>query len=554
LLIYRYAAQETFVVGASLQVAQFLPVVADFSAQPSFRQLAREFGAVLCDGSKAEPNPANLIDRFALKQDPSRHPFFQVTFSARKSGLGSSAPPTLFVGNTQAGLDLHLELVGDSQLRLSYNKDLFESGTAERMLEHLQRLIAGADDDIDRPAAQLPMLTDRELHEHLVQRNQTDRDFPRKCLHELVEAVAENVPDEIAVIHGEDQLSYGEFNARANQVARYLRTRGVGRSSRVGICLPRSLDFAIALLGVLKAGGTCVPLDPKYPNERLTLMLADVAAPIVLTEPSLLQATAPTGTQVLYLSQVRQALAKQPRTNPAVGSIPSDIAYIIYTSGSTGRPRGVLLPHAGLANYTQAAAQSFELRPGDRMLQFCSISFDAAVEEIFATWVSGATLVFRMDEVSLEPGEFLGWVAEQRITVMDLPTAYWHEWVYTMPGLAKKVPSGIEVGDCWGRKSLSRSVFHLAQAGRQPREMDQYLRSSGSQCGCDRLRTEAVARGTSSCRPSDRASGGQCPRISARCKSESCARGGAGRVAHWGPRRGSGVSQPAAIDRTEIHS
>jgi amino acid adenylation domain-containing protein len=187
--------------------------------------------------------------------------------------------------------------------------------------------------------------------------------------------------------------------------------------------------------------------------ERLTVMLADVAAPIVLTEPSLLQATAPTGTQVLYLSQVRQALAKQPRTNPAVGSIPSDIAYIIYTSGSTGRPRGVLLPHAGLANYTQAAAQSFELRPGDRMLQFCSISFDAAVEEIFATWVSGATLVFRMDEVSLEPGEFLGWVAEQRITVMDLPTAYWHEWVYTMPGLAKKVPSGLRLVIVGGEKA-----------------------------------------------------------------------------------------------------
>jgi non-ribosomal peptide synthetase component F len=173
----------------------------------------------------------------------------------------------------------------------------------------------------------------------------------------------------------------------------------------------------------------------------------------VLTEPGLLKAPVPSGTQVLHLSQLRDQLAQESRSNPSVGSIPNDIAYIIYTSGSTGRPRGVLLPHAGLANYTQAAAESFELRPGDRMLQFCSISFDAAVEEIFATWVAGATLVFRMDDVSLEPSEFLEWVSKQRVTVMDLPTAYWHEWVYAMPSLAQKVPSRLRLVIVGGEKA-----------------------------------------------------------------------------------------------------
>ncbi|MGB8832599.1 MAG: amino acid adenylation domain-containing protein [Candidatus Sulfotelmatobacter sp.] len=483
-LIYRYTAQESFAIGASPHGAQFLPVVVGFSSQPSFRQLASKVETVLWRSSEAGPVPANSIERFSVEPDPSRHPIFQVAFSAGQGNLGSFttpifAAPSLFAGATEAGLDLRLdfqlELSGDSQLWLRYNTDLFEAASAERMLDHMLRLIAGAIEDMDRPAAQLPMLTDRELHEHLIERNRTTGDFPRKCLHEMVEATAEKAAETIAAVHGDQQLSYSELNARANQVAHYLRKHGLGRNGRVGICLPRSLDFAVALLGVLKAGGTCVPLDPKYPSERLTLMLADVAAPIVLTEPGLLQATVPADTQVLHFSELRRALAKEPRTNSAVGSIPTDIAYIIYTSGSTGRPRGVLLPHAGLANYTQAAAGSFELRPGDRMLQFCSISFDAAVEEIFSTWVAGATLVFRRDDISLEPSEFLEWADEQRITVMDLPTAYWHEWVYAMPSLLEKVPSGVRLVIVGGEKASPEaySTWHR-QVGNRVRWINTY--------------------------------------------------------------------------------
>ena len=452
-LLYRYTAQERFVVGAAPGAARFLPVVADFSGQPSFRHLLRKFESALCAGSRAGTLPADLTERLLIEPDPSRHIIFQVALSAEGTTPESSVPPTVPVETLAAGLDLCLELSGNNKLRLAYNRSLFGPATAERMLSHMQRLLAGAIEHIDRSASELPMLTDRELHEHLVERNNTARDFPSGCLHELVEAIAAKAPEEIAVIHGEQQLTYGEFNARANQVAHYLSKRGVGRNSRVGICLQRSLDFAVALLGVLKAGGTCVPLDPKYPNDRLALMLADVEAPVVLTEPSLLKAPVPSGTQVLHLSQLRDQLAQESRSNPSVGSIPNDIAYIIYTSGSTGRPRGVLLPHAGLANYTQAAAESFELRPGDRMLQFCSISFDAAVEEIFATWVAGATLVFRMDDVSLEPSEFLEWVSKQRVTVMDLPTAYWHEWVYAMPTLAQKVPYRLRLVIVGGEKA-----------------------------------------------------------------------------------------------------
>lgn len=453
-LLHRYTAQDKFVVAAERGTGQLLPVVADFSGQPSFRHLLRRLEADISTGPKVGAVPSDLAGRLRIEPDPSRHPIFQVAFSAAigQAPVDSSSSSN---GTLATGLDLCLELAGNSQLslRLRYNQDLFERGTAARMLNHMQQLLAGAIEDIDRSPAQLPMLTDRELHEQLVERNNTARKYPQRCLHELVEAMAAMAPDEIAAVHAQEQLSYGELNTRSNQVAHYLGKRGVGRNARVGICLPRSLDFAVALLAVLKAGGTCVPLDPKYPNERLALMLDDVAAPIVVTERGLLRATVPDGTHVLYFSEERRAIAEEPRSNPTVGSLPSDIAYIIYTSGSTGRPRGVLLPHAGLANYTLAAVDLFELRPGDRMLQFCSISFDAAVEEIFATWAAGATLVFRMDDVSLEPSELLGWVAEQHITVMDLPTAYWHEWVYALRGLSQKVPPRLRLVIVGGEKA-----------------------------------------------------------------------------------------------------
>jgi amino acid adenylation domain-containing protein len=473
-LLHRYTAQEKFVIAARPGGGETLPVVADFSGRPTFRELVERLGAEVSAGRKAGAVPADLAHRLGIEPDASRHTIFQAAFSATpSSSLFSLTTSSISLWTSDqtsgAGLDLALEFAGES-LRLHYNQDLFEPATAVRMLGHLQQLLAGAIEDGRRSCAALPMLTDAELREHLVERNQTARNFPERCLHELVEDTAATLPNAIAVAHGREQLSYAEFNARANQMAHALRKRGVDRNVRVGVCLPRSLDFAIALLGVLKAGGTVVPLDPKYPEERLRFMLEDVAAPLVLTERGWLQAKIPAGTQVIELSAERKMIAAQPRSNPSAGSSavtpgvtsgaisnPSDIAYVIYTSGSTGRPRGVLLPHAGLANYTMGAVEMFGLQPGDRMLQFCSISFDAAIEEIFSAWASGATLVFLQDEVSLEPSELLGWAGQQRITVVDLPTAYWHEWVYALPNLKEKVPASLRLVIVGGEKSSAEA-------------------------------------------------------------------------------------------------
>ncbi|MFY9912426.1 MAG: amino acid adenylation domain-containing protein [Candidatus Sulfotelmatobacter sp.] len=462
-LLHRYTAQEKFAVGVGAGNGEFLPVVAEFCSQLSFRQLLLQLDAAVDNARKAEAFPPDLATRLGIVPDPSRHPIFQVAFSSVSPEVPST-PPDFSQAAAATRLDLHLEFLGGSApgLSLHYCQDLFERSTASRMLEHMQQLLAGAIEDINRSCAKLPMLTESELHEQLLTRNNTARSFPQRCLHELVEDMSARVPSETAVIYAQQQLSYGELNARANQVAHYLRKRGLNRNGRVGICLKRSVDFAVAILGVLKAAGVCVPLDPTYPGERLSFMLSDAAAPLLLTERGLLQAAVPQGTAVLYLSEERDMLAREPRGNVHVGSLPSDVAYIIYTSGSTGRPRGVLLTHAGLANYMVSAAEMFALRPGDRMLQFCSISFDAALEEIFSTWAAGATLVFRTEDLSLELSEFVDWAARQRITVMDLPTAYWHEWVYAMPGLSQKVPSALRLVIVGGEKSSVKaySTWH----------------------------------------------------------------------------------------------
>lgn len=469
ILLYRYTAQERFVVGVSLQSGQSLPIAVDFSGRPSFRSLLQQLDSSISNAISAGPIPAGLADRLDADADSSRHPTFQVaaSLSTDQSGFASRAG--------SPGLDVWLGFAEDL-IQIYYNQELFEQGTAARMLGHIEQLLAGAIENVDRSAAELPMLTDRELRELLIERNQTAHEFPKRCLHEHVEAIAASSPNEIAVVYEHEQLSYSELNTRANQLAHYLGKRGVGRNTRIGICLPRSLDFAVALIGVLKAGGTCVPLDPKYPDERLSFMLENVEAALVLTERGQLKATSiPPSTEVVIISEQRRNVAAEPRTNPTVGSSPSDIAYVIYTSGSTGRPRGVLLPHAGLVSYTFCAAQQFELRPGDRMLQFCSISFDAALEEIYSTWAAGATLVFRNDDVSLEPGEFLCWVGQQRITAMDLPTAYWHEWVYAMPALQEKVPASVRLVIVGGEKASpdAFSTWHKL-AGNKVRWVNTY--------------------------------------------------------------------------------
>lgn len=278
------------------------------------------------------------------------------------------------------------------------------------------------------------------------------------CLHELFEESARRHPSATAVVHGQMQLSYADLNARANQLARHLQSLGVRASTPVAIGLPSSLDFTIALLGTLKAGGACVPLDPAYPQQRLQLMLDDVQAPVLLTRPGLFPEVAPLATRVVDLAPFASLASSEPQDSNredkvAAVTTPGGVAYIIYTSGSTGTPKGVLLGHRGLVNHSLASVPLYGLIQSDRMLQFSSISFDIAIEEIFPTWTAGGTVVLKPENFSLGFAEFTDFVREHAISTLDLPTAYWHEWTnYLHENPRLPLPEGLRLVIVGGEK------------------------------------------------------------------------------------------------------
>jgi len=271
---------------------------------------------------------------------------------------------------------------------------------------------------------------------------------------DLLEAGAALRPDATAAAAGEESLTYAELDARANRLAHHLQALGVGPDVPVGVCLGRSLDLAVGLWAVLKAGGACVPLDPSYPRERLEVMVTDSGVAAVITLDELVGLLPAEGAPVVRLDTDAARWTAHPSAAPprSVGS--EHLGYVIYTSGSTGRPKGVMLTHRGLVNHHRAAADHYELGPGDRVLQFCSIGFDASIEEMFPTWSAGANVVFRPEDTPLLGRGWLGWLSRQRISVLNLPTAYWHTWTRDLEALGEPVPEAVRLVIVGGEKAL----------------------------------------------------------------------------------------------------
>ncbi len=247
---------------------------------------------------------------------------------------------------------------------------------------------------------------------------------------QLIEIQAALTPDNIAVIGFDDsavRLTYANLNRQANQLAHYLHAQGVGPETLVGVCLPRSPLMVTALLAVLKAGGAFLPLDPAYPADRLAFMLTDSAAPFLLTQSDLPVRLPATPARRINLDADWPAIAAQPADNPVSLAAPNNLAYVMYTSGSTGHPKGVMVEHRSLLNYVQAAATDYNLTAADRVLQFAALSWDTSLEEIFPALTVGATLMLRPDSLPDSIGGFWKFCRAQRITVLNLPTAFWHE-------------------------------------------------------------------------------------------------------------------------------
>jgi amino acid adenylation domain-containing protein len=437
-LLQRYTSQDDISVGSAIAnrnrreiegiigfFVNTLVLRTDLSGNPSFKQLLNRVKEVTIDAYSHQDLPfEKLVEELHPERNLSYNPLFQVAFQLQNTPMPAMELPNLTlsvleVDNYTTKVDLHLSLMETEEGlngAFEYSTDLFNAATIARMLAHFQNLLAGIITNPDQQISSLPLLTPAEQHQLLVEWNNTQTDYPQDCIHQIIERQAEKTPDGIAVTFGDQQLTYRELNTKANQLAHYLQKLGVKPETLVGICIERSLDMIVAILGILKAGAAYLPLDPAYPAERLAFMLEDAQVSLILTQSHLtsIQST-------ICLDKESKVINQEPQHNPCSSVTADNLAYVIYTSGSTGKPKGVLLPHRGLCNVVTAQQKLFNVQPSDRLIQFASLNFDASIWEIVLALGHGASLHLASREDLLPGASLVQLMRERAITIATLP-------------------------------------------------------------------------------------------------------------------------------------
>jgi amino acid adenylation domain-containing protein/non-ribosomal peptide synthase protein (TIGR01720 family) len=486
-LLYRYSRQADISVGTPIAnrnraeiegligfFVNTLVVRGDLSMKPGFRQFLMQIRQTTLDAFAHQDLPFEmLVDKLRPQRDMSHTPLFQVMFILQNipmqdlafAGLNVKA---LELDTHASNFDLTLAMSEDGgqlQGAMEYRTALFEKSTIERMIGHFLRLLEQIVSNPDQSVASLAMMTETERETVLHSWNRTQKAFPPGlCMHHLFERKAEETAEAVAVrmpaYEGKpaQELTYAQLEGRANQLAHYLQAAGVGANSLVGLCMSRSLEMLVALLGVLKAGGAYVPLDPAYPQERLQFMIEDSGLNILLTEDALTSAMPAFEGRVIALDSEWEEIAKEPQSRCTDLSKAENIAYVIYTSGSTGIPKGVMVAHRGVVNHNLAMVEQFGLTAVDRVLQFSTINFDAAVEEIFPTWAVGACVVLRPGTLLMSGSELTELVIAEEISVLDFPTAYWHEWVAELEMAKVELPDSLRLVVVGGEKALAERL------------------------------------------------------------------------------------------------
>ncbi len=324
----------------------------------------------------------------------------------------------------QTNIPIGLDIYEQPELRIvvDYDAALFDGAAIEAMLGHYRTLLEGISAHPDRAVGDLPMLTDAERATILVDWNRTEADYPRGAtIHELFEEQAARAPDAEAVSLGDRSITYHRLNERSNKLAHYLRARGVGIGTPVAVCMDRTIDMVVALLGTLKAGGSYVPMDPSYPRERLAFMLEDTNAPVLLTESALSDCLPGHRAQTIRLDADWNAVAGERSDNPDIGFGPDDCAYIIFTSGSTGRPKGVCCRHRSVLNLLADFTRRAPISAGDRCGLWTSVSFDVSVYEIFSALTAGGALCLVSDAVRFDGAAYIEWMSDNRVLSAYVP-------------------------------------------------------------------------------------------------------------------------------------
>ena len=447
-LLYRYSGQSDIVVGvpiagrdrAEVEHVQglFLNTLllrTEVSGDLRFSELlARVRETTLGAYAHQELPFEKLVEELHPQRDMSRNPLYQVTFNkpivqplnaeTRQAGLEVSANDIVGM-NADVQVDLSLtvhERSGRTTLGFGYSTALFRHETILRLAGHYERLLESIVADPGCRISELPLLSALEREQLLVDWNGAGEDYRVVVVHELFEECAARAPGALAVESESGLVSYGELNDRANRLAHHLRGLGVGPDVLVGLCVERGVEMMVGILGIVKAGGAYVPLDPEYPAERLSFMLEDAEAPVMVTQAGVLERLPETAARIVCVDRDWPVIEACSGENPEGSASAASLAYMIYTSGSTGRPKGVPITHGNLCNLVHWHQQAYEVTAADRATQIASPAFDASVWEIWPYLTAGASVHIPEEATRVDPARLVRWLIEQCITASFLPT------------------------------------------------------------------------------------------------------------------------------------
>ncbi|MEH2337085.1 amino acid adenylation domain-containing protein [Nostoc sp.] len=450
-LMSRYSGQTDLLVGSPIAnrnrkeieglIGFFVNILAlrfDLSKEPTFADLLTQVRQVTQNAYDHQDLPFEmLVEKLQLERNLAHNPLVQVIFTLQNAPTSPWDLPGLKVEEmpweldaVRFDLEVHFwETPEGLEGFCCYSTDLFDGITIARMMQHFQNLFVAIAANPQQPVALLPWLTQQERHQLLVEWNDTGVDYPQdKCIHQLFDEQVARTPDAVAVVYKNQQLTYRELNCRANQLAHYLRSLGVGADVLVGICVERSLEMIVGLLGILKAGGAYVPIDPEYPQERLSFMLEDAQVSVLLTQQQFVEtlyATSKNQAYVVCLDTDWETIAQNNSSNLEKTVTRDNLAYVIYTSGSTGKPKGVLVNHNNVTRLFAATNSWYNFNSQDVWTLFHSYAFDFSVWEIWGALLYGGRLVVVPYLVTRSPESFYKLLCQEKVTILNqTPSAF----------------------------------------------------------------------------------------------------------------------------------
>jgi aspartate racemase len=477
-LLHRYSGQDDIVVGTPVAgrhhhgtetaIGFFVNTLAlrtDCAGEPTFLQLLRRVRETVLGAFDNQDVPfEKVVEAVCPERQASVSPLVQILFALQKLGVPFTSMDGLTVTDVHPALrrakfDLVMSVMeseGGIVLGAEYSTGLFEERTIRNMLRHFDFLLRSVVSAPEGRISDLRMIDQAGEEELVALGTGHSVSFPiEQTFPQAFESVVRETPRATALCAGPGRLSYRDLNARANRIGNVLRREGVIPNSVVGVWMDRCLDLPAAFLGILKSGAAFLPLDPSYPAERLSYMLSDSGVPLTLTLRRFLPAIPPYGGRVICLDDEAFTAGGgggPDEADPPPVSGPGDLAYVIYTSGSTGRPKGVEISHRSLLNHNFGIVAAHALSGSDRVLQFYSPCFDAAIEDMFPSWLAGAAVVLRPEESTSSMNRFLAFIDAERITVLRASTAFWHE-----------------LADCVTQETFPRSVRLVVVGGEKLR-------------------------------------------------------------------------------------